>query len=188
MSGMLDQSVGRTVDCARRRDVMLAPAPAGLGLVLGQEALLTRALEVLLETAVKFSKAGETVRLAGRPLDGNTTRLTIESRGNVIPADSLSSFFDVLTLSEASTPGGDLGLGPAVAHRVLSLFGGSVSVENRAYPGIRLTIDFRSAENAANVVMVDEAASVEMNFVRESGRRIVNSPPPPPERGVVLAG
>jgi C4-dicarboxylate-specific signal transduction histidine kinase len=43
------------------------------------------------------------------------------------------------------TPGGDLGLAPALAFRILSLFGGSVSVANIEPPGIRLTISLQSA-------------------------------------------
>ncbi len=148
LNSVLDQAIERSAGLAKARDVMLAPAPASLGFVRGQEDLLTRDLEVLLEMAVKFSRAGETVRLAGRTLDANTTRLIIESRGSAIPADLVSSLFDVLTISEVNTPGGHLGLGPAVAQRVLSLFGGSVSVENQASPGIRLTIDFRRGENS----------------------------------------
>jgi hypothetical protein len=35
-----------------------------------------------------------------------------------------------------------MGLGPAVAYRILSLFGASVSVENLNPPGIPLTVLF----------------------------------------------
>jgi K+-sensing histidine kinase KdpD len=55
----------------------------------------------------------------------------------------LLRFFDLFSLSEASTPAGDLGLGPPVASQILSLFGASVSVTNQDPAGIRFTILFK---------------------------------------------
>jgi C4-dicarboxylate-specific signal transduction histidine kinase len=55
----------------------------------------------------------------------------------------LPKFFEIFSVEETLTPGGDLGLGPPVAHRILSLFGGSVSVANLDASGIRLTISLR---------------------------------------------
>jgi two-component system, sensor histidine kinase len=60
---VLSRAIDRTAEFAGSRRVALAPAPAGPDLVLGDEALLVRAFHALLETAVKFSAAGETVRL-----------------------------------------------------------------------------------------------------------------------------
>jgi K+-sensing histidine kinase KdpD len=110
-----------------------------LELVLGHEDLLVRALQALLQTAVRFSIEGETVRLS-REFSSDSPRLIIESHGRSIPNSALGRFFDLLSIGEAITPGGDLGVGPALAHRILSLFGGSVSVANRDTSGIGLTV------------------------------------------------
>ena len=83
----------------------------------------------LLETAVKFSEKRQIVDLTHEVVD-DTTRVIIESHGLTISSTAMPKFFDVFSIGETLTPGGDLGLGPAVAHRILSLFGGSVSVEN----------------------------------------------------------
>ena len=56
---------------------------------------------------------------------------------------SYQGFFDLFAVDESSTPGRDLGLGPALARRILALFGASVTVANREPPGIRLIISFR---------------------------------------------
>jgi hypothetical protein len=58
----------------------------------------------------------------------------------MIPNAALAKFFDIFSIGDAITPGGDLGLRPPVASRILSLFGASVSVANRDAAGIRLTI------------------------------------------------
>jgi K+-sensing histidine kinase KdpD len=118
------------------------PSP-NLGLVVADGDLLARALRSLLETAVKFSEKQKTVDLTHEVV-GDTTRVIIESHGLTISATAMPKFFDVFSIAETLTPGGDLGLGPAVAHRILSLFGASVSVENLEPAGIRLAISLKS--------------------------------------------
>jgi len=113
---------------------------------LANEELLVRALRALLETAVKFSGVGETVQL-GYEVAAGPIKFIIESQGKIIPNPVMPNFFDIFSVSEVSTPGGDLGLGPAVASRILSLFDGSVTVANRDDPsGIRLTVSLKEVK------------------------------------------
>jgi K+-sensing histidine kinase KdpD len=90
---------------------------------------------------VKFSEHGGTVRVAREVIE-DSLRIVIEGEGRVLPARAASRFFELFSIGEASTPAGDLGLGPAVACRILSLFGASVSVESREPSGIRLIVSF----------------------------------------------
>ncbi len=142
LQAALHRAIERTTELAQSRHVTLTPPPSDLDLILGDEDLLVRALHALLETAVKFSEEGETVRLA-REVVSDSLKVTIESRGKTIPSPALAKFFDLFSIGEASTPGRDLGLGPPVAYRILSLFGVSVSVANRDPSGIRLTISIK---------------------------------------------
>jgi K+-sensing histidine kinase KdpD len=135
----LNRAVEKTTEFAASRRVALTRPSEDLGVVLADEDLLVRALHALLETAVKFCQAGETVRLA-HELSPDSRRVTIEAFGRTVPAPALPGFFAVFEIGEAGTPGGDLGLGPAVASRILSLFGASVSVANLGSSGIRLTV------------------------------------------------
>jgi K+-sensing histidine kinase KdpD len=114
-----------------------------MGLVVEDEDWLARALRSLLETAAKFSARDKVVGLALEFVDDNT-RVIIQSRGLTISSTAMPKFFDIFSIGEALTPGGDLGLGPAVAYRILSLFGASVSVANLEPPGIRLTVSLKS--------------------------------------------
>jgi two-component system sensor histidine kinase/response regulator len=141
----LTGAIGKAAEFAALHRVALAPAPACPDLVLGEEDLLIRALHCLLDTAVRFSADGETVRLACEAGPASP-RVVIESSGRTIPDSVLPKLFDLFSIEESSTPGQDLGLGPAVAHRILSLFGASVSGANREPPGIRLSVSFRGAE------------------------------------------
>ena len=139
----LTRAIEKTSDFAASRRVTLAPPSADCNLVLGDADLLVKAFHALIETAVKFSTDGETVRLSLEVMP-DFSRVIIESHGRTIPSPTLKKFFDLFAISEASTPGGDLGLGPAVASRILSLFAASVSVANLDPPGICLIISLKN--------------------------------------------
>lgn len=115
--------------------------------VFGDSELLVKALEGLFETAVKFSKSGDPVRLSVDTAQEETC-INIKASGQTIPPGVLSRFFDVLAIKEAIIPGGDLGLAPAAAERVIALLGGSVTVENLEPPGILLRVKLKSAGNS----------------------------------------
>jgi K+-sensing histidine kinase KdpD len=137
----LDRAMERTTAFADLRHVTLQRAPADLGQVLGEEELLVKGFHALLETAVKFSARGGTVRLA-REIVPDSLQLIIESRGRTIPEPAIPNFFDIFSICEAVSPGEDLGLSAPVASRILSLFGSTVTVANREPSGIRLTVEF----------------------------------------------
>jgi DNA-binding response OmpR family regulator len=145
LSAAVSRALEKTAEFAQSRQVMLCLPPFDMGFVSGNEDLLVRALAALLETAVKFSTEGGIIRLS-RELGPDSRKVVIESRGRDIPADALAKFFDVFSIGEAITPGGDLGLGPPLAYRILSLFGGSVSVAILDPPGIRFTISLKEDE------------------------------------------
>jgi DNA-binding response OmpR family regulator len=144
LSTVLSRALESAAEFASSRHVTLGAPPAELDLVVGDEELLVRAFQALLETAVKFSDTGETVWLALT----DSSRVIIESRGRIIPSSALGNFFDLLSIGEAITAGGDLGVGPRLACRILSVFGASVSVANRDPSGIRLTISLKGAPTA----------------------------------------
>jgi CheY-like chemotaxis protein len=129
---------------AASRRVHFAGSPSNLGMVVGDPALLARALRSLLETAVKFTTSGRTVRLT-HDIVADTTRVIIDGDGLAIPDSAAAKFFEIFAVGETLTPGADLGLGPAVAYRILALFGGSASVAARDPAGIRLTISLKHA-------------------------------------------
>lgn len=52
----------------------------------------------------------------------------------------LPRFFDLLTTTERIADVDDLGLAPPLAERIVTLYGGTVTAENLATPGIRLTV------------------------------------------------
>ena len=146
LSRAVTQAVGMASELARDRQVRLATLSGGDAMVVGDEELLVKALTALIETAVKFSERNQSVQIAWKA-DSDPIVVMIESIGKAIPIDQISKFFDLFSIGEASTPGGDLGLGPPVAFRILALFGGTVTVANRDPSGIRLTMSLKSANS-----------------------------------------
>lgn len=135
------------MDAAASRGLEIGRCPAQCGEVAGDAELLPKALEALLDTAVKFAKAGSIIRLSVTSGEDHVL-LTVEAEGRVVPEDLLPKFFDVLAIAETIFPGGDLGLRPAVAERIISLNGGSVAVANLEPAGIRLSVRLRSGRRA----------------------------------------
>lgn len=140
LDAVLHRAIREVTELAQTRGVVIGKPPDTQILVQGDEDLLVRAVHRLLETAIKFSETGEAIRLT---YWSEPRRVIIESRGRMIPSAALPKFFDVFSIGDAITPGGDLGLGPPVASRILSLFGGSVSVANQDPAGARLIISLR---------------------------------------------
>ena len=119
--------------------------PPNLGAVQGVPDHLVRALQSLLETAIKFARAGTTVRLVQAEALG-AIGLRFEADGRTIPPEILPGFFNLLDRSKPMTGVDDLGLAPALAERIVTLCGGEVSVENLTPPGIRLALRLKPAE------------------------------------------
>jgi two-component system sensor histidine kinase/response regulator len=144
LNAVLARAIQSATAFADSRLVKLIVPTTDLGQVFGDESLFAKALDVLIETAVKFSEGGQMVRVSFESTPG-FQKLIVDGHGSIIPEPHLPRFFDLYSTTEALTPGGDLGVRPALAQRILSLFGGSVSVANREGDGIRLTISLRKA-------------------------------------------
>ena len=143
LASTLHCAIERAAGFAQSRGVGIELEPDEAGCVLAKRDLLQKAIQSLLETAVKFSKTGQVVRLKCQAGLGGVEVL-IHSCGK-IPESAIANFFQVFSIGDAITPGGDLGLGPPVAQRILSLFGGSITVQNLEPSGIQLTVTLQPA-------------------------------------------
>ena len=99
----------------------------------GDEHLLTRAIENLLDNAVRFSPPGGTVRIECGSDDTAATFAVLDS-GPGIPAGELPHLFSPLYRGETSRNRGTggAGLGLTIAHRILRAHGGDLTAANHA--------------------------------------------------------
>jgi len=143
LSPLLHRAIAKVSPLAAAQGVAFAPTFLP-DVVLADAQLLERALQALLETALKFSSDGETIGISWEAASG-PVKLMIEARGRTVPASLLPKFFDLFAVSEISTSARDIGMGPAVASRILKLFGASAGVENLSPSGLRLVVTLNRA-------------------------------------------
>jgi two-component system sensor histidine kinase/response regulator len=141
LASTLDGAAKGAAGFAESRGVSIELKTGAVCCVLAKRDLLQKAIQALLETAVKFSKVGQVVQLRSQPGLGGVEVL-IHGCGR-IPESAIVNFFQVFSIGDAITPGGDLGLGPPVAQRILSLFGGSITVKNLEPSGIQMTVTLK---------------------------------------------
>ncbi len=143
MQPILANAVARASRVADVRGVRFQQAEGDAGSVLCEERMLAEALRALLECAVKFSARDRVVQTRCSR-SGDLAQVSIRAAGRQIPPQAIPKFFEVFSLAEPVTPGGDLGLGPAVAEQILRLLGGSVVLE-ATEDGIKFVVSLRAA-------------------------------------------
>lgn len=111
----------------------------GGAMINGDEQLLERALRNLLHNAVEAQReAGNDEPIAVRvEAAGDEVALVIEDRGTGLPAGT-----DVFQPFVTASSGG-VGMGLALARRIVDLHGGQLTLENRAHGGARARAVFR---------------------------------------------
>ena len=131
------------------RHSIVAEVDEGLSNVLGDEGLIKRSLDEVMDNAVKFSPEGGTITLSARNgSSGNgrgrpgTVEISISDEGIGIPADDVErifSDFHQLDGSETRSYGG-LGLGLAFVDRIVDEHNGQVWAESEPERGTTITI------------------------------------------------
>lgn len=131
-------------------------AKARLPKVLGDERLLRRSLEEILDNAIKFSPDGGTIRLearaasAGNGAGRRNVEISVTDEGIGIPTDDLHKIFSdfhQLDGSETRTYGG-LGLGLAFVQRIIEAHAGTIDVQSEPDEGTRFTVTIPAASRA----------------------------------------
>ena len=107
-----------------------------------QKELCANALAELLKTAVKFSSYESTVNFSCEPLE-NEVAIGIHATGRTIPKEELRAFFEAPSTSQKVTPGRHPGLAPSTAKHIITLLGGSVTVENRESAGLSFLVKLK---------------------------------------------
>lgn len=110
--------------------------------VAGDNKLFRMALTSLLKTSVALTGRGEAVRIC-LAAENDTVEICLTGKGNELEPQMLAGFLDVFSSVRACTPAESLGLKPAVAARIISLYGGKVAIQNTGEPGLELKIQFK---------------------------------------------
>ena len=139
------------------RHQVVVQVAARLPKVVGDERLLRRSFEELIDNAVKFSPDGGTITLAAHSSNrqnGDERRkrtraveVTVSDEGiGIQPEDLTKIFSDFQQLDGSETRSyGGLGLGLAFVRRIVEAHAGTVSVDSEPDRGTRLTVSLPAA-------------------------------------------
>ncbi|MBA4192814.1 MAG: hypothetical protein C0467_33035 [Planctomycetaceae bacterium] len=112
-------------------------------MIFAQPSLLGHALDNLLDNAFKYSDSGSPVciEIVREP---DAVVIVVEDRGRGIAAEDIDRVFDPFFRgSEVKRAGiGGVGLGLAVAARIVTAFGGRIGVKGRPGGGSRFVVRF----------------------------------------------
>ena len=117
-------------------------------MVRGDPTRLRQVLINLIGNALKFTEHGE-ISVSLRPLDigpaGITLQFMVEDTGIGMSSLQLQGIFEAFAQADMSTTRkyGGTGLGLAISQRLVSLMGGSISVESETARGSRFTFTIR---------------------------------------------
>ena len=116
-----DYAEHRGVDCK----LVAAPESAGAS-ILGDEGLLRRAIDNILQNALDHTPPGKAVYLRLK-VSGNWLSLVIEDEGPGVPEDLLAHLFEPFFRADKSRGGKGWGLGLAIARDIISAHDGAVT-------------------------------------------------------------
>jgi two-component system, OmpR family, sensor histidine kinase VicK len=137
------------------RHQVVAEIEPGLDKIMGDERLLRRSIEEVIDNAVKFSPNGGEIRLVARNQRVNGVsgpdriEVSITDQGIGIDPDDAARVFSDFQQVDASTTRtyGGLGLGLAFVRRIVEAHDGSVEVDQDCTIGTRLIVRIPSADS-----------------------------------------
>jgi signal transduction histidine kinase len=141
LAALLRQTVEAATPLAAAKDITLTTdLAADRGSIVGDSHLLMRAVENLLDNALRHTPEGGEIRVGMAGKDGRLV-FTVADSGPGLAAHDLPHLFTPLYRGEASRSQqtGGAGLGLAIARRILEAHGGSLAAANRAEGGAIFT-------------------------------------------------
>jgi hypothetical protein len=131
MGELLAQAVERFRKLAGSKRIRLALTPVPPAMVRADRLRVSQVLDNILSNAVKFSPPESTVRVSAQRRDGSW-RVEIEDQGPGITAEDRGRLFQEFERLSARPTGGEksVGLGLAIARRVLEAHGGRIGVDS----------------------------------------------------------
>ncbi len=143
MDALVERAAARWkgLHAERPLDVQIAPAVRDAW-ISGDPSLLRRVIDNLLDNAHKYSPAGAPIRVSAELRGGDRVAVAVADHGIGIPPEDLERVFTPFFRSDRSRSRatGGVGLGLALAKRIVGAHGGEITV--RSPPGDGTTVSF----------------------------------------------
>ncbi len=143
----------RMIDEAHVYESSIAPALT----IYGDAQLIKQALRIFVDNAIKYTPAGERIRIAAK-LDGGNVALSVSDNGIGIPEEDLAHVFDRFFRSDQSRARktGGTGLGLSIAKWIIDRHGGYVELLSRKEIGTRISLVLPYCGKAADAPRLAE--------------------------------
>ena len=134
-------AIFRTRALAERIDLRMS-IDSGLPAVRGEETLLRKAIDNLVENAIKFTPPEGKINIAARSFD-TMVSLEVEDTGIGIPQEEIARIFERFYQVDGSSTRkfGGTGLGLALVKEIVDLHGGRLTVESEVGKGTTFRLD-----------------------------------------------
>ncbi|HEV2133625.1 MAG TPA: ATP-binding protein [Terracidiphilus sp.] len=147
MTELLGQIIDDAGFEAQKRDVTVSFASEEQHHVRGNADLLHSAIENVVRNAIRYTAVGTPVEISLKLEDKSRVLLQIRDHGKGVPENDLGRIFQAFyRVAEArDRESGGVGLGLAIADRVIRIHGGTIRAENVQPTGLKVLIQFPAA-------------------------------------------
>jgi len=135
--GQVLDDLGARIERAHATVELVGPLPQ----VQGNEGLLRRVLQNLVENAIKYGAKGPRIRIGGLPREGDKAGFFVEDDGPGIDRLDEGRIFMLFQRLERDAGSEGSGAGLAIVHRIVTAHGGTVTVApGQVLPGARFVV------------------------------------------------
>jgi len=133
---------------AQKRNVAVIMAAPEYCYARGNAELVHSAIENIVRNAIRYTEAATSVDVSLGPDDKSNVLLVIRDHGKGVPGNDLERIFQPFyRVAEArDRESGGIGLGLAIADRVIRIHGGTIRAENAHPPGLKISIKLPAAQ------------------------------------------
>ncbi len=129
-------AIGKAQEVNRKQDLQLRIEPAIVTLIREDLKLM---LEELLDNAFKFSKLGTPVQVMGKTQPGQFL-LSVSNQGRSLSPDQVDRIGSFMQFDRQQYEQQGVGLGLAIVKEILTIYGGTLSVNSAPETGTRIQI------------------------------------------------
>ena len=158
LADLLAECVQRHARLAEPKGTRVALESAPAGLMMADAVRLQQVVDNLISNAVKYSPPGSSVRVRALRADG-AWRVEVQDQGpGITPEDRKQLFQDFSRLSAQPTGGEkSIGLGLAIARRVIEAHGGQIGVDSSPGYGATFWFTLPDAQDHSPVASTPDA-------------------------------
>ncbi len=139
---------------SQRSGVELVLESADAPSLIGDGDRLAQVFNNLVDNALKFTPSGGKIRLSIRPV-ADKLEVDVADTGIGMPADRLEHIFDRFYQVDSSRQGGEqhgAGLGLAIAHEIIRMHGGKISVRSAPQAGTVFTVSLPLLDSDSSTI------------------------------------